>query len=164
MTSLLCVRCLRLSSIIGGFVKARRCAHSIPRKSGDYAENLSFRPYRVLRTTDASASLTAALFARLLVMRMLFEFAKQAALLQLQVEALQGAVDRLIGLNNDLNQITISSGRNMIPHASQTGFEAAGEGWPLLGILLAYTSALRRRGFTCSRSQKVICFSSSFSP
>lgn len=119
----------------------------------------------VLRTTDTAASLTAALFARFLVVRVLFEFAKQAALLQLQVEALQGAVDRLIGLDNDLNQITISSGRDILPVSL---LSVRGAPPVRLGPRPVYsplnTSASRRRGFTCSRSQKVICFSSSYLP
>jgi len=46
------------------------------------------------------------LLAWLLVMRMLLEFAKKPALLELHVEALQGAVDGLIGLNGYVNQKT----------------------------------------------------------
>lgn len=42
-------------------------------------------------------------------MGVLFELTKQTALLQLEVEALEGAVDRLIGLYDDLNQEFFSS-------------------------------------------------------
>ncbi len=37
-------------------------------------------------------------------MRMLLELSKQPALLELHIEALQGAVDRLIGLDGNVNQ------------------------------------------------------------
>ncbi len=42
---------------------------------------------------DSAASLSASLFAWLLVVRVLLQFAQQTTLLQLHVEALQGAVD-----------------------------------------------------------------------
>ena len=38
-------------------------------------------------------------------MRMLLELAKNAALLKLHIEALEGAIDRLVGLDGDVNQI-----------------------------------------------------------
>lgn len=46
-------------------------------------------------------------------MRVLFELAENAALLQLHVEALEGAVDGFVGLNVDVNQICFPPpGRN----------------------------------------------------
>ena len=52
-----------------------------------------------------TASLHAAsLLAGLLVVRMLLQLAQNAALLQLHVEALQRAIDRLIRLDGNVNQ------------------------------------------------------------
>jgi hypothetical protein len=61
-----------------------------------------------LLPTDSAAALPAAFFARFLVMRMLLQLAQKPALLQLQIEALQSAIDGLIRLDDDLNQIYAS--------------------------------------------------------
>ena len=45
------------------------------------------------------------LLTRLLVVRVLLEFPKQAALLQLHVEALEGAVDGLVRLYGNVDQV-----------------------------------------------------------
>ncbi len=59
----------------------------------------------------AAASLqAAALFARLLVVAVLFELAQDAALLELHVEALESAIDRFVGLNGDVNQALMPRG------------------------------------------------------
>ena len=53
----------------------------------------------ILLSADSSAALTAALLARLLIVRMLFELAQKAAGLHLLIEALQRGIDRLIRLD-----------------------------------------------------------------
>lgn len=59
---------------------------------------------RRLLARNAAAALSAALFAGLLIMRMLFELAQKPAGLKLLIEPLQRGVDRLIGLNENVNQ------------------------------------------------------------
>ncbi len=62
-----------------------------------------------LLATGASPLQAPSLLARLLVMGVLLELAQNAALLQLHVEALEGAIDRLIGLDGYVNQIRYDS-------------------------------------------------------
>jgi len=57
-----------------------------------------------LASGSASSLHAASPLARLFVVGMLLQFAKQAALLQLHVEALKGRVNRLIGLDIYVNQ------------------------------------------------------------
>jgi hypothetical protein len=57
-----------------------------------------------LAAAAAAALQTASLFAGLFVMAVLFELAKNAALLELHVEALESAVDRFVGLDGDVYQ------------------------------------------------------------
>jgi len=60
----------------------------------------------------AAARHAASLFAGLLIVSVLLELAQQPALLQLHVEALQGAVDRFIRLNGNVDQnLVIASAR-----------------------------------------------------
>jgi len=56
---------------------------------------------------SAAAAHSASLLAGLLVVRVLFKLAEQAALLQLHIEALKGRVDRLVWLYGYINQKVI---------------------------------------------------------
>jgi hypothetical protein len=62
-------------------------------------------PKKTALVAAAAAALqTASLLAWLLVVAVLFKLAKDAALLELHVEALKSAVDRFVGLNCDVYQ------------------------------------------------------------
>ena len=64
---------------------------------------LAFLFYKLLAGNSA-ACLSASLFAGLLVVRVLFELAKNATLLELHVKSLKCAIDRFVILNGDVNQ------------------------------------------------------------
>ena len=64
---------------------------------------------KVLLARLPSPSLPASLLARLLVVRMLLQLAQDAALLQLHIEALEGAVDALVRLDDHVDQMLDSS-------------------------------------------------------
>lgn len=64
----------------------------------------SARPGRILSLRRAATCQTSALLTRLFVVGMLLQLSQQTALLQLHVEALQSAVDRLIRLDGNVNQ------------------------------------------------------------
>ena len=75
-------------------------------------------PIRDLRKDKKGAGLlsrlssslqTAALFTRLLIVRVLLELSEKTALLQLHVEALERAVDRFVGLYCNVNQVSVSA-------------------------------------------------------
>lgn len=60
----------------------------------------------ILLPSDAAAALSATLLAGLLVVGVLLQIAKKATLLHLQVEALESGVNGLVGLNENVNQIS----------------------------------------------------------
>ena len=67
------------------------------------------------RTTAAALGATA-LFARLLVVRVLFELTEQTAGLKLQVEPLQRGVDRFVIVHTDVDQLGRSSRKKTLYH------------------------------------------------
>jgi hypothetical protein len=62
-------------------------------------------PKSELLSRCASSLHASSLFGRLFVVRVLLEFSQQTALLKLHIEALERAVDGLIGLYRNVNQI-----------------------------------------------------------
>lgn len=58
----------------------------------------------------AASTATSALFARFLVVGVLFDLAQHAAGLKLHVESLQGGVDGLTGLDDYVNQVQMPRG------------------------------------------------------
>lgn len=79
-----------------------------------------------LLSASAASLQTASLFARLLVVRVLFQLAEKAALLQLHIEALESAIDGLIRLYGHVDQKFVGLRRGDYGTAGApraTGFE-----------------------------------------
>jgi len=95
------------------------------------------------RSIFAAAGLAASLFARFLVVGVLFELAEEAALLKLLIEALEGAVDALVRVDADVDQ---SGGRIPQPSATKVGLEKKiGAGLPVAPPLVYTATTAPRR-------------------
>ncbi|KXK10364.1 MAG: hypothetical protein UZ18_ATM001002511 [Armatimonadetes bacterium OLB18] len=100
-----------VSERTGSGDSSQRCLGAGGGKEGDRdSVQCAYEPHRSpqdptrLLAELASSLGASALLTRLLIGRMLFQVPKDAALLKLEVEALQRCIDRLVRLDGDVNQ------------------------------------------------------------